>query len=169
MSDLVLHEDRLRVEVDPQGVAVEGGPSGPLAVIGIGTQGPAGPPGPVGPSGGSGFTRTSSSAISGHRIVRSTGASSVDLCSASDLTHKDVLLGLTMNAASPGDPLTVVNGGEVVEPTWSWTPGLPIFCGLNGALTQTFDPGWAWVRIVAVATSATTIVVGLREPMILSP
>lgn len=169
MSELVLHEDRLRVEVDPTGVAVEGGPSGPVLIIGVGQQGPAGPPGPVGPSGGSGFTRTSTSAISGHRVVRSTGATTVEYCSAADPTHKDTLLGLSLNAASPGDSITIINGGEVVEPTWSWTPGLPIFVGVNGALTQTFDPGWAWVRIVAVATSATSIVVGLREPMTLSP
>lgn len=129
-------------------------------------RGPAGPPGQ---DAGSGFTKTASVALSGHRVVRPVSAAEVAYCDALTLGHASSALGITTGAALAGDPVTVIAGGELAEPSWSWTPGLPIFCGPNGTLTQTASPAWAWSRVVAFASSPTSIVVALEAAIVLAP
>jgi hypothetical protein len=110
-------------------------------------------------SAGAGNTvqRTAAQALSGHRVVRTTDATVVDYCDAGTGSHQHALLGVTAESAAAGTAVNVQTSGALTELAWSWTPGLPIFCGLGGVLTQSFSPAWAWSRIVAWAQSPTVI------------
>ena len=147
---------------DPSPLVLEIPVSGPQ-----GPAGPQGPQGPAGPSGGATYSVVTTSSIGGHRVVVLNGA---DLAYASntDLTHANKILGVTLNAGNSGDTISIVNNGEVIEPTWNWTSNLPIFLGTNGLLTQTPPANPAvFSQIIGFPTNATTMFVHLREPLLI--
>jgi hypothetical protein len=76
--------------------------------------------------------------------------------------HADALLGLTTGAALAGDQVTVMVAGEIVEPSWSWTPGMPLFVTASGLLSHT-PPSTGWVQMVALAVTATRILLSPRQ------
>lgn len=128
-----------------------------------------GPVGPQGPSGSETYVRKSTGALSALRVVRTTDATHVDYADAATLAHGETLLGISSTSAGVAEAdVTVVATGPITDGSWSWTPGAPIFCGLNGVLTQTFSGAWAFSRIVAWAQTATTILVRIREPITLT-
>lgn len=135
-----------------------------LDVGGRGPQGPRGEPGAA----GSVLAKTAGAALGGHRVVVASGADDVLVADVADAAHLHRVVGITEGAAVMGDAVDVRFAGEMTEATWSWTPDAPIYVGAAGVLTQTPPVGAAWLRIVAVAVSATRIVVGLREPVRLS-
>lgn len=132
-----------------------------------GAPGPQGPPGPPGAAGGTSVTKLAAQALSGHRIVRTVDGATVDYCDADTLAHRDTLLGMTQGAAGAGASVVVQTTGEIDEPSWSWTAGLPVFCGPMGALTQTYSSAWKFARIVGWAQSPTRIWFSPREPITL--
>lgn len=142
-----------------------------LEVINSGPQGPAGPPGaqgPAGPSGGSALSVVAASSIGGHRVVVLNTAGEPEYADNTNSSHTNKILGITLNAGNSGDTLSVVRSGEVVEPTWSWTPNLPVFLGVNGLLTQTVPSTPAvFSQVIGFPTNATTLFVHLREPLLL--
>lgn len=164
---IVSERDVDNIEIDTPAVDLQVDLSDPVALL-ISETGAQGAVGPAGPSGSITFVKTADQALSGHRVVRSTSESTVDYCDVNTIGHLDSLLGITTGAALSGAETTVVASGELTELSWTWTPGEAIFCGPNGVLTQAYDSSWAWVRIVAFAMSATSIVVQLREPIIQS-
>lgn len=129
--------------------------------------GPQGPPGAAGAA-GSVLEKTAGAALGGHRVVVASGADEVLVADVTDAAHLHRVLGITEGAAVQGDGIGVRFAGEMTEGSWSWTPDAPIYVGAAGVLTQTPPVGAAWLRIVAVAISATRIVVGLREPVLLA-
>ena len=102
------------------------------------------------------FVATAGDSVSGHRGVMSDSAGGV--------VHGDPAsslfncLGISLNAAAKGSPVAVAGSGRVLEPSWSWTPGLAIFVGPAGALTQT-PPVAGTLQQVGVALSATSMLV----------
>lgn len=140
------------------------------SLVGVPLQGPPGPQGvqgPMGPSGGAGIERIADGNVSGHRAVRATSAMGVAYADPSTPAHKDLVVGITTTAALSGDPLTVLASGALVEPSWAWTPNALIYAGANGTLTQV-PPSSGWLRILGFATSATSMVVQLLPPIVLS-
>ena len=87
--------------------------------------------------------------------------------SCDDTTHFGRVVGVTTQAAEPGAPCNVQNFDRIVEGTWSWTPGEPVFLGTNGALTQT-APTAGFLMVVGFAISATVLFVSLRDPILLT-
>jgi hypothetical protein len=138
----------------------------PLRVVelDVGGRGPQGPAGAFGAT----LSKVAGAALGGHRVVVASGADEVLVADVTDPAHLHRVLGITEGAAVLGDGIDVRFAGEMTEASWSWTPGAPIYVGASGVLTQTPPVGAAWLRIVAVAVSATRIVVGLREPVRLS-
>lgn len=144
-----------------------------MGVIASDREGPQGPPGPPGSGGGAADVTTlpARGTINGHRIVRivkSGAVDSVEHADASTLLDSHVVLGLSLNAAADGDPVSVQTAGVVEEPSWNWTPGAILYCGADGALTQTYDPAWAWVVIVGAAFGPTSILVRIRTAVVLT-
>ncbi len=106
-----------------------------------------------------------SGAVSGHRGIKVT-TEGVTYCDAMTLGDQEFLVGISTTAAAEGQPILFLNEGKLIEPSWSWTPGLPIYCGPNGVLTQTHDPSWAFVVIVAVAINATTVWIRIQPAIV---
>jgi len=129
-----------------------------IRIVEAGMQGPPGPPG----SGGAQTIEiVAAHTISGHRVVVATPAGAV-YAHPDDPTHADAVLGITIGAAVAGDTATVLCAGEIIEPSWAWTPGQALFCTANGHLSTT-PPSSGWSQIVAVAVASTRILLTGRQ------
>ncbi len=128
-------------------------------------EGPRGLPGQPGAPGGASFQRTASAALGGHRVVRALPDDEVAYASSADPSHADLIVGITTHAASEGAEISVAAGGEITEGSWDWTPG-PVFCGVNGVLTQT-PPTAGFIRQIGTADALDRIIIDLRPPIIL--
>lgn len=130
-------------------------------------QGLAGPPGPPGASiPGGALVKLSNGVVGGGRMVRYVDATHVGIASADTIAHLASIAGVSLTAASAAEQdVNFARLGEVVDSGWAWTPGLPVYLGLNGVLTQTHSPAWAFVLIVGVALSATRLIVDFRAPI----
>lgn len=122
-------------------------------VVVTATPGGQGPPGQP----GGGVQRVTAQALSGHRLVAPLNNGTIDYADCTTAAHMNRPVWLTTGAWAAGVTATVVAAGPVTEPTWNWTPGQPIWLGLNGALTQTIPPTALFVRRVAKVIDATTI------------
>lgn len=127
-------------------------------------RGPAGPPG----SGVSvSIDSTAATALGGHRLVRINASNEAGYATNTALDHCWQVVGMTAGAAASGAPVVVNLAGEVEEPSWSWTPGLPIFLGVDGQPTQVYPQSPAlFALVVAVAVTATKVVMGIKQPII---
>lgn len=129
-------------------------------------QGPPGTPGPPGQGGVSYVTFRASGAIGGHRAVRSMFAQRAQYADHNDVPSASSVLGITLHAAEDGDQINVAASGEIVEPSWAWVIDAPIFVGVAGVLTQT-PPPTGFLLVVGVATSPTSMLVSIKQPIIL--
>lgn len=136
--------------------------SGILQVV---TQGAQGPRGPAGPSAEQ-FVRTAATNVGGHRMVFSDANGEVSHASNLNPAHLNKVLGLSLNAASAGDPVTVLRNGSAALVGWNWDESLPLYLADDGLLTQT-PPASGYSLIVGFAETPTTVFVRLREPIIL--
>lgn len=152
-------ENNLNAVVPVQPIALKVGADTPgPKVIEVGTPGPAGPPGP---SGSEAVQRVAGADLGGHRLVRTLADGSVDYVDNTNVLHGDDTLGVTTGAALTGAPATIQTSGALTEPSWSWTPGEPIFAGTNGQLTQT-PPVAAFSQVVGFAATPTSMVVAIQ-------
>lgn len=139
-----------------------------IEIVEVAEQGPAGPPGLNG-SGSDTVTsnRTTAAAISGHRVVKLLEDGTVDYADASDFDDASIVLGLTLGAAIMGASIQVREHGLVTEGSWTWTPGLPVWLGATGHLTQTppVAPA-AFSLAIGSAIAADTVFIRI-EPVVL--
>ena len=122
-------------------------------------SGAQGPPGPRGEPGATdAIVLTAAQAVSARRAIKATGAALADYCSCTTPGDAYVLAGVSDTQAPSGGPISVQLVGEMHDPSWSWTVGRPIYCGVAGALTQT-EPATGFVRQIAVAVAADRILI----------
>jgi hypothetical protein len=140
----------------PQRAATVITPS-PSIQVTVSRSGAQGPPGPPGVSGGGMVQLVTSTALSGHRLVVPRDDGKAEYADCATAAHISRPVWLTTGAWDSGVTATLVAQGIVTEPTWSWTPGQPIWLGLNGVLTQTIPGGALFIRRVAEVIDATTI------------
>jgi len=131
-----------------------------------GQPGPPGLPGLTGEAGLELVSRMADSTISGHRAVRATGMYTVDTVNLV-VSQLEAVFGITTQAVVAGAQVQCRVHGAMQESSWAWTPGLPIFCGAGGLLVQV-PPLAPALRQVAVALSATVIMVDLRPVIVLN-
>jgi hypothetical protein len=125
-------------------------------------QGPAGPAGVPGPAGGSAFQRVAGETISALRVLYELGGAVFALdYRAAD--YIDFILGISLTAADPGQPLNVQRSGALEDSGWNWAPGR-IWLGANGALTQT-PPADGFDVLIGAAVSATRITLNITDPI----
>lgn len=105
--------------------------------------------------------------LSGHRVVTPQPDGQLIYASNDNAAHLAVPLWITVGAASPGASVDVLITGTMIEPSWSWTPGAPVYLGVNGQLTQVppAAPGAVFLAQVGTATSPTSLFVD-RAPSI---
>lgn len=107
--------------------------------------------------------------ISGHRIVRISNTGNLAYASSTDISDAVNVIGISQNAAAAGGNVNIQTFGPLDEPSWNWIPGLPVFCGINGTLTQVppEGPGDSFSIIVGTAMLPTRIYVDVKQPIIL--
>lgn len=91
------------------------------------------------------ISRLAGEAIGGHRAVKVLADNKAWLASPAD-ADVEAVVGLTDNAASTGDALTIRFAGELTHLGWSWTAG-PVWLGAGGTLTQVVPTSGAIIRI----------------------
>lgn len=132
-----------------------------IVEVEVGFQGPKGAPG--------GTQRfVADAALSGHRAVIRT-ATGIDYADAAIAAHCGQVIGITTGAVTASEVGEICAGGDIDEPSWDWTPGLAVFLGLNGLLTQT-PPTLATAAFsqeLGFAVSPTKLFVQLRDPIAL--
>lgn len=79
------------------------------------------------------------------------------------------VLGVTTAAAAMGALASVRTSGMMTDPSFSWTPGEPVYLGAGGALTQTPpDAATAIIEIIiGTAVTDTTLLIRIRQPVYL--
>ena len=147
-------------------------PAIPPASVLTGVQGPSGPrgatglTGPMGPAGDGSFTLVASTPIGGHRLVATDGAGGIAYASCDDASSLPSVLGMTLHAAASSESVAVQRTGEIVEGSWNWSPGLPVYLGLAGVPTQTLPPSAVFGLIVGIPSTSTTLFMAPREPIL---
>lgn len=104
--------------------------------------------------------------LGGNRIVRAV-IGGVDYASSDDISGADAILGLTQTSAILNADVAVQIGGEMVESSWNWTVGDPVYCGLNGLPTQT-PPTSGFVCRIGKATDVDAILINVEEAIALA-
>lgn len=134
--------------------------AGQVTVAGI--QGPEGIPG----SSPQDLRIDAPSAISAHRALSfCSNESVVQYADSSDTAQAGKFLGISLNAATPGDPLDIRISGEITEPGWAWALGC-VYVGAAGHLTQTM-PTTGYLQAVGVALTPTKLLVHPLQPILL--
>ena len=101
-------------------------------------------------------------AISGHRVL---------MFAPGGVVHADpqspnyAFAGVSTQAATAGTLVDVCQAGELVELSWSWTPGQPLFAGPGGTLAPT-PPATGTAQQVAVASGVSSIIVEPSMPIV---
>lgn len=135
----------------------------PITVVsaGFGVQGATGPRGE-----GRLSTYDAAVPVSGHTVLTLNAVGLVLPADPTDPTHANGIVGISTGAAAEGETASVATSGLLTHSGWTFTPGLPVFIGVAGVITQT-PPVAAWQKAVGVALSATSIVIEL-QPAIFS-
>lgn len=134
----------------------------PAAEVQLVLAGDQGPPGPPGPAGGAAVQRLAGSALSALRAVYELDGYVYPL-DYRDSAHIDLLLGVTLTAASAGAAVTVQRTGDLSDTGWAWQPGR-IYLGQAGLLTQhPAETGYS--LLIGSAVSATRILLNLQDPI----
>ena len=132
------------------------------------TRGIPGPPGPIGPSGGSALSVTAGQDIGGHRLVLLNAQGDAIYADARQLSHAEVVVGLTVFAAVQGQSIDIVRVGIVEEPSWSWVADQPVYLGLDGVPTQTLPPGALFGLVVGFPITPTKLFMSIKPPIVFS-
>lgn len=139
-----------------------------LRVRFIAAQGPAGRPGEPGAAIYATVAFEAGAAISGHRAV-SLVDGVLQYADNRNIDDASLLEGISTNAAVLGGTVNVRVAGIITNTgTWFWTPGLPVYLGQDGNLTQTPPQAPAVFSIeVGNALAPDTIDVRIGPPILL--
>lgn len=105
-------------------------------------------------------------ALGGHRMAVITAAGLADYADNTIPAHADLVHGLTTGAVASGDMAQVLTRGEITEPSWNWTPGLPLYLVSNGLMSQT-PPVSGFSLPAGSAISPTKIFIEFQPPTLL--
>ena len=103
------------------------------------------------------ITATAAQALGGQRVCIINTLGQADYATNTTASHKWLSVAISVGAASSGATVTLRTTGLLTEPSWAWTAGLPVYLSTTGLLSQTAPVSPAFLRVVGVATSATTI------------
>jgi len=83
------------------------------------------------------------------------------------LNHAHRIVGITLNTASVGNPVSVRKIGRIVNPSWTWVIGDPIFFNTLGRLNQIRPLAGFGLRM-GKPINPTTMEVEMGEPFVLA-
>ena len=136
-------------------------------VLFAGEQGPQGVQGIPGPVGGGTQQYPAGVALGGHRMVVLNDTGHAIYADKDMPAHAGKVLGMTTGAVALGDLTTIQTGGEITEPSWTWTLDTPVWLGSNGLLAQAM-PTTGFSLIIGFPITATKLFINLREPLFLN-
>ena len=111
-----------------------------------------------GPAGASAvLSYPSAVALSGHIAITLDALGQALPADCSVATHAAGVLGVTLGASSASAPAVVVLTGGLSHLGWAFTPGLPVFLGLAGALTQARPAQAVFSKVLGMAVAPTRI------------
>jgi hypothetical protein len=137
-----------------------------LELLEVSKEGPQGPPGEP-----TTYRYIAGETLSGHRVVALSTSNHVLYASNTNTSQLNTVLGITTGAALGGEYVNVKFAGMLVEPTWNWAPGLPVYLGANGVLTQTIptlENGSLFILYMGNPITPTTLYINIKIPIILS-
>lgn len=129
-----------------------------------GVPGPAGPTGPTGPIGVStALQYVSAVNLSGHVAITldTLGKAIVADCSVAKCAN--AVMGITEGASLLGANTVVFNAGSLEHAGWSFTPDMPVFLGLAGAITQVLPAQAEFTQVLGMAVTATRISIHIQS------
>lgn len=135
-----------------------------IEVVAVAEQGPRGIQGIQGPAGGTTTVTVGATPLSGHSAVAVDAAGLLIQADCTNPAHRGAVLGLLVNAYSPGDQAVVQTAFTLEHSGWTWSPG-PVFVGTAGQLTQTLPVGAVFSQVVAHALSPTLVLVDVQPPI----
>lgn len=139
-----------------------------VELVEVARQGPPGAQGPAGAPGGGLLTGTAGAALSGHMAVAYASSGKLVYASADTVDHAFTLAGVTTGAAALDDEATVQRNDVIEHNGWTWTPGAPVYVGLNGALVQTPAGGSLYIKPVGLALTATRLMLSIQPAVFLA-
>lgn len=131
------------------------------------TMAARGPTGPQGPPGTIGIELVADIPLGGHRLIATDGNDGVRYADCTQPEDAHALIGMTLTAAIAGDTVSVQRYGVIEEPSWNWTPGLPVYLGHAGVPTQTLPGDAVFAQVVGFPTTPTRLFLAPREPVFL--
>lgn len=106
--------------------------------------------------------------LGGDRLVYIDSSGQAKYASNDVLSNTNIVLGITVGAASIGTNVEIQLEGEYEEPSWSWTLEQPIFLGNNGLLTQTQPTAPAFSLVIGFPITSTKILLRFNNPIVLT-
>lgn len=89
------------------------------------------------------------------------------LCRSNNVASANSCVGMALANASTGDSLEYIITGIVQDPSFSFTPGQPVYVGLDGKLTQAdLSQTAAYVQKVGMALTAVAVQIRLETAVI---
>lgn len=108
--------------------------------------------------------RVGGTSVGAHRALMFDPSGAAALANPMDTGF--LFAGISQQAGVAGSSISVLQSGPMTEATWAWTPGLPLFAGSNGTLTQTV-PLAGVMQEIAIAYTATMVMVQPQTPITL--
>jgi len=107
--------------------------------------------------------------VSSHRAVILDANGRVAHADSTDVGHRDLVAGISLNAAvALGDPVSVVEYGDIIDAGFAFTEGECVFFTDTGVLTQT-APAVGFSKSVGFAYKPDTIRVRIGPSITLAP
>lgn len=124
-----------------------------------GPRGIEGAQGTPGAPGGANLVLNAAATVNGHRVVAINADGTVTHL---DLSEAEAALGVSLNAALAGEPVTVQRTGLVSHSGWAWTPNTPIFAIDDGQISHTAG---SVIIPLGVALDTDTIFIRIDNPI----
>lgn len=168
MTEVITTEETVVVdEVEKIDTIVSDLEEEPEVVETVGGVGPPGPIGPQGPAGSAEFiVRLAGESLGGQRVVIIGDTEEVFYADPTVEDHAYRVRGLTRGAATQGNTVEIQTQGEMTEPSWTWTPGLPVFLNPNGLLSHS-PPETGFILLVGSALSSNKLFIKIDLPFFL--
>lgn len=134
------------------------------------SEGIQGPPGPAGKDSQQ-YRAIALNPIGGHRALVFAQTGELAYADSKTASHIGRVIGISLNAASPGFEVSIAFQGDVEEPSWSWVPDKPIWVGADGALTQiepSVENGDAFSQVIGFAWTPTKVFIRIQPPLSLA-
>ena len=154
---------KLRVAVAPRAASSESR----CAAVGSSLTIVTGIPGAKGEKGDSGSqdqAMIAGALLSALQIVSADNATTVLATDPSSAPSARAAIGIALNAAAGGAPVSVRTRGFLTDSSWNFTDGAAVYCGAGGVLTQTVPLTGQLLR-VGTAVAPTSIFIEIRQPI----